>query len=310
MLDTLLEQGLDIPFGCKSGVCQSCLMRATKGQPPEQSQQGLKETLKAQHYFLACSCHPSENLNISLPVSEDVRSPAIVTEIQPLAASVFRLRLKPQKGLLYHAGQYVTLWRDEHIGRSYSLASVPELDRELEFHIRYLENGAFSAWARDTLKPGDEIAVQGPAGDCFYVADQDQHNFLLAGTGTGLAPLLGIARDILNQGVAGEVHLVHGGLQMDDLYLHEKLTRLADKHEQFHYHACVLNGPDPVPGNVFVGDIADLLKQVAPDPSGWKAYLCGAPELVQQLRKQLFLAGCDMKDIYADAFEPSVAAAG
>ena len=44
------------------------------------------------------------------------------------------------------------------------------------------------------------------------------------------------------------------------------------------------------------------MAETVPKPSGWKTYLCGDPELVTKLRKQIFLAGCRMNDIYSDPF--------
>jgi hypothetical protein len=42
-----------------------------------------------------------------------------------------------------------------------------------------------------------------------------------------------------------------------------------------------------------------------PTLAGWKIYLCGAPDLVNTLRKRVFLGGASMGDIYADAFLPA-----
>jgi len=38
VLDALLREGVDAPFSCKSGACQSCLMRVVEGAPPAKSQ--------------------------------------------------------------------------------------------------------------------------------------------------------------------------------------------------------------------------------------------------------------------------------
>jgi predicted ferric reductase len=56
---------------------------------------------------------------------------------------------------------------------------------------------------------------------------------------------------------------------------------------------------------VGVGALDVLIRAECPRPLGWRAYLCGNPELVLSLRKKLFLAGFSLKDIHADAFLPS-----
>jgi hypothetical protein len=59
---------------------------------------------------------------------------------------------------------------------------------------------------------------------------------------------------------------------------------------------CV-SGPDPRDG-----------APGAQSPRGWHSYLCGAPELVDQLRRRIFLAGARMDAICADAFLPTAPA--
>jgi hypothetical protein len=54
-----------------------------------------------------------------------------------------------------------------------------------------------------------------------------------------------------------------------------------------------------------VGALDALIKESCPRPVGWRAWLCGNPDLVLSLRKKLFLAGLALKEIHADAFLPS-----
>jgi truncated hemoglobin YjbI len=60
VLDALTGHGVSIPSSCRNGICQTCMMQSVSGNLPKDSQNGLKETLKIQNYFLACSCHPSQ----------------------------------------------------------------------------------------------------------------------------------------------------------------------------------------------------------------------------------------------------------
>lgn len=82
VLDNLTGQGAAVPFSCRSGACQTCLMRATKGMPPSASQSGLKPTLREQGYFLACMCKAQADMEVAL-AGEDVvpRTPATVVAI-------------------------------------------------------------------------------------------------------------------------------------------------------------------------------------------------------------------------------------
>ena len=54
--------------------------------------------------------------------------------------------------------------------------------------------------------------------------------------------------------------------------------------------------------NIIEGDISKIALEFVPKPNGWKSFLCGDEDLVNKLRKQIFLAGSSMNDIYADPF--------
>ena len=302
VLDTLLDNGIEIPNNCRAGACQSCLMQVTKGKVPEKAQLGLKDSFKAKGYFLACCCQPEENIDICLPDANQIQTRSTVTEINKLSDDVIELKISTDDLYEYYSGQYVTLWRDESLGRSYSIAGLPDDNNTLTFHIRLIPNGAFSAWAHNDLRIGDTIFVQGPAGDCFYTKGNPGQNLLLVGTGTGLAPLYGIIRDALQSEHTGEIHLFHGALNSQGLYLQDRLTALAHQYTHFNYHPCVLKADENMPENIIVGDINDIIFKNVSNPSGWKTYLCGDPDLVKKLRKQIFLAGSKMNDIYSDPF--------
>ena len=302
VLDTLLEQGHEIPNSCRAGACQSCMMQVTKGSVPENSQKGLKDSQKAKGFFLACSCEPKEDIDIQLIDTEQLRIAATVSKITKLSSDVIELKIKPFGSLEYHAGQYVTLWKDETLGRSYSLAKLPEENGNLTFHIKLISDGKFSGWVHNELQVADTLFIQGPIGDCFYTSGNPEQNILLIGTGTGLAPLYGIIHDALQQGHTGEIHLFHGALNPSGLYLTEELSQLAHKHSNVNYHPCVVNTENSTLTNITEGDITKIALEIIPKPNGWKSFLCGNEDLVKQLKKKIFLAGSKMNDIYADPF--------
>jgi NAD(P)H-flavin reductase len=160
-----------------------------------------------------------------------------------------------------------------------------------------------SGWLFDEARPGDAVELQGPAGECFYVPGRPEQPLLLAGTGTGLAPLYGIARDALAHGHTGPLWLFHGAVEASGLYLVDELRELRARHPHFQYRPSVLRGPERV--GVTVGALDALIQETCPRPVGWRAFLCGDPARVLSLRKKLFLAGLSLKDIHADAFLPS-----
>lgn len=307
VLDGLLRQGVQVPHACRAGACQSCLMRAVSGPVPEAAQVGLKDTLRARGYFLACTCRPQEGVALEVAGASELRVPARVVATEALSGDVSAVRLEVEAPLDYRAGQYVTVVREDGLARSYSLASLPR-EGQLELHVRLVPGGAMSGWLVRDVRPGARVHVQGPAGDCFYVPGQPESPLLLAGTGTGLAPLYGILRDALESGHAGPIHLFHGALEPGGLYHVGALRALAARHPNLHYRPVVLAGGG---GDVEEGALeAKVLTCLPKRPVGWRAFLCGNPEAVLSLRKKLFLAGFSLKDIHADAFLPSTPRGG
>ena len=66
----------------------------------------------------------------------------------------------------FNPGQYLTLrttMDGEEIRRSYSICSGPD-DGELRIAVKKVDGGAFSSWAADDLKAGDELDVMTPTG--------------------------------------------------------------------------------------------------------------------------------------------------
>ncbi|TAA47027.1 2Fe-2S iron-sulfur cluster-binding protein [Corallincola spongiicola] len=299
LLEALLSADKNIPNSCRSGLCQSCLVQSTDGHIPHPAQKGLSTAEIETKHLLACQCYPSTDMTVQLPDSGDRKIAATVVEKTQLPGQVIRLRLHAK--LDYKPGQYVNLWRDESTIRSYSLASVPALEEHLEFHIRVQPEGRFSGWMQESLQVGDELQLQGPNGLCFYTAGDPAQPMLLAGIGTGLAPLWGIARDALKQGHSGPIHLYTGARNADNLYLHEEIAALAAAHDNLHYQVSLLETDTPSDAKT----IDQLIASQHDALNGYRVFLCGSPQRVNKLRKLCFLKGASMQAIQCDLFQPA-----
>jgi len=307
VLDALLAANVDVPYSCRKGTCFSCVLKHEEGDLPVQAQSGLRTNQAEQGYFLSCQCRPAGPLKAALPDAASFFTRARVTGQRLAAPNVLILRLCPEKPFQYRAGQYLTLRRPDGLSRSYSLASVPGPDSDLEIHVKRMPGGVMSNWLHDQLEASASLDIQGPYGDCYYPeTDLDQPS-LLIGTGTGLAPLMGIVREALLKGHRGEIRLYHGSGSPAGLYHNEALRSLDARHPNLTYCACV-SRPDPQsehPGSesyrnqradrAALGDIKDL--------EGWRIYLCGNRVMVQNTKKLAFLAGADLTDIHVDPFE-------
>ncbi|MDP1708220.1 MAG: 2Fe-2S iron-sulfur cluster-binding protein [Gammaproteobacteria bacterium] len=303
VLDCLTRHGVPAPHSCRSGLCHTCMMRAMEGTPTGESQRWLKDPLVLQNYFLPCICVPSGDMSIVLPDAGTFRTDTVATCIDKLNSEITRLCLARPEDYQYRAGQYLTLFNADGVGRSYSLASVPALDDDLELHIRRVPYGVVSGWVDKQLQVGATVAIGEALGNCFYVPGRPEQPLLLIGTGTGLAPLYGIARDAIQQGHTGLIRLYHGSSTSDGIYLTHELQALTLQHPGFDYRPCVSSGDAPAWAAQARAD--DRALQENSNLAGWRVYVCGNPDMVNHAKRMAFMAGASMSEIFADPFLPS-----
>ena len=301
VLDVLLDNSVDVSHSCKMGMCVSCIMRVVDGNVPAEAQEGIRPSLSARGHFLPCLCIPDEDMRVEKVDSHKLFGSARVEVIEKIAPDICRILLDPVNPVYYRAGQFMNLRRKDGVVRSYSLASLPHEDEFLEFHVRRLKNGEMSNWLMDELKVGGQIDIQGPNGNCYYIPDNKVQNLLLIGSGTGLAPMIGIVRDAISSGHKGSIILYHSSDTFQGLYLDKHIRSLALKYPNFSYHPCVLHEGGLT--DCFVGRVDDIAFSTYSNVEGWRVYLCGQPEMVKSARFKAVAAGARTEDIFEDPFE-------
>ena len=303
VLECLERSGESIPSSCRNGICQSCMLQASSGDVPPESQKGLKPSLRKQGYLLACACRPQSDLVLSSE-SPVPNFDSTVVASEPLATGVFRVLLEKPAGMEYAAGQFVQVERpSDGLTRPYSLASLPS-QACLELHIRVRETGTMSRWLSSAV--GEAVRVRGPQGECCYDPAEPERPLLLIGTGTGLSPLLGVLRDALQHGHSGPIRLTHGAQSLAGLYAWQGLLELARQHANVSLQGLVAEAPSAEVPFVQVGKVGNHLLGPQFPLSQSEIFLCGNPGLVQTLKKFAYLNGASLSHIHADPFLTAV----
>lgn len=301
--ETLLEcferHGLPLPSSCRTGVCQSCMLKATAGEIPESAQVGLKPAWRRQGYLLACRCRPTTTLSLA-PCDAAPSFTTRIVRVATLSPAVRGIFLDKPVGLAFEAGQFLQLTRPgDGLTRPYSIASLPSAPC-IELHVAIQEKGRMSSWlanARD-----EQVLVRGPFGECQYFPGSPTEPLLLAGTGTGLSPLLGVARAALVAEHSGPVHLYHGARATSGLYAQAELALLAARHSNLRLRTSVLELDSGEAAGAERGRIEDAVLRDLPRLAGFRVYLCGSPRMVSDLRRRSYLAGASLAAIHADSF--------
>lgn len=291
LLDALNGAGVAVPYSCRAGSCHACLVQCVGGDVRDSRPDALSPTQRDQGWRLACQCQVVEDVQIHTFDPQRDGQAAQVMAVDWLGGEVLRLRVTPERPLRYRAGQHLVLWAGE-VARPYSLASLPEEDRFLEFHLDCREPGQFIEAARQ-MKAGDPIRLgELRGGALHYDPDWHARPLWLLAAGTGLAPLFGLLREALRQHHQGAIRLIHVAHDAAGHYLAKPLAALAAKHENLSVELLT------------TAEAPSALAQLRLVSRQTQALLCGHPDRVEAFAKRLYLAGLPRNQLLADVFLP------
>ncbi|MCY3879495.1 MAG: 2Fe-2S iron-sulfur cluster-binding protein [Rhodobacteraceae bacterium] len=73
LLETLREQGIDLPYGCKYGGCITCAAKLTAGQVEQKRQVALNNRQLAEGYVILCVARPMTDITLEIGVESHDR---------------------------------------------------------------------------------------------------------------------------------------------------------------------------------------------------------------------------------------------
>ncbi|MEM7430106.1 MAG: 2Fe-2S iron-sulfur cluster-binding protein [Pseudomonadota bacterium] len=68
LLDSLRDQGVDLPYGCKYGGCITCAARLTDGSVDQRAQVALNNRQLANGYVILCVARPTSDCTFEIGV--------------------------------------------------------------------------------------------------------------------------------------------------------------------------------------------------------------------------------------------------
>ena len=158
-------------------------------------------------------------LQVAEVIQETADANSIVFEVPDEARAAFE----------YTAGQFLTLavpsTQTGVAARCYSLSSAPHTGRH-QITVKRTVDGYASNWICDNLKAGDTIRVLPPAG--IFTPKDINADFLLFAGGSGITPVISIARTALETGT-GRVVLFYANRDEDSVIFAKLLADLANE---------------------------------------------------------------------------------
>jgi ferredoxin-NADP reductase len=130
---------------------------------------------------------------------------ATITAIVEQSPRVKSFTLRPDEPFTFIAGQHAEIRLTAPDGyraqRSYSISSAPDHTGTIELTIERLDDGEVSPFFHEVAAVGDEVELRGPLGGHFIWTTEDGGPVLLIGGGSGVCPLISMAR---HRGLTGD----------------------------------------------------------------------------------------------------------
>ncbi len=307
LLDTLRAHDVPISYSCMAGRCGTCRCKLVSGQLLDTGREAKITNPDEGDYVLACTSVLTESCTIEIPEPDEIVThparilKATVSAIEDATHDIKILRLRPAKPLSFSPGQYATLqFTPEHI-RPYSMAGLCT-DDELEFHVRRVPDGRVSGYLFNQLEVGDTVRVSGPLGTA-YLRTRHEGPMLCVAGGTGLAPVLSIVRGAIAAGMNNPIHLYVGARSPRDVYGMAQLKALQQQHPALRIEPLVTTDDDN--SGMRTGLITDAIAHDLQALRGWRAYICGAPPMVEAAAALVRQRGIAGPQVHADAFYAS-----
>lgn len=194
--------------------------------------------------------------------------------------------------------------------RSYSIASEPERQGEIDLTVERLTEGEVSTYLHDVLVVGDQIELRGPIGGYFVWQASMGGPLLLVAGGSGVVPLMSMIRHRRAVGSDVATRLLYSVRAPEDVIYADELHRLHERMDGLEViHTYTRAQPPGWTGYARRIDAAILKEVLAPLGGRALAFICGPTQFVETAADGLVAAGLAPERIKTERFGPSGASA-
>jgi ferredoxin-NADP reductase/anaerobic selenocysteine-containing dehydrogenase len=241
-----------------------------------------------------------------LPIWNGTVAPLTVTAIIRETHDVFTYRMQsdPLCRFAYWPGQFCTIAlqiNGKRVLRSYSISSTPTRPYALEITVKRVEGGLVSNWLADNMRPGSKLEVVGPKGHFCLEPSRIAPKLLLIGAGSGITPVMSMARYLADVSAATDVRLLSCVRGSDDLVYAAELALLQLRQPGFS-HTHVASRPDARWSGPSGRLNGDLLRELVPDFAERTVYMCGPDGFMASTRELLESLGLGSTRIHQESF--------
>jgi ferredoxin-NADP reductase len=207
----------------------------------------------------------------------------------------------------HEAGQHVDVRLTASDGyqaqRSYSIASAPDA-ANVELAIERLEDGEVSPFFHDVARAGDAVEVRGPIGGHFVWRVEDGGPLLLVAGGSGVVPLMAIARHRALTAPGTIAMLVYSARTWEDVVFRDELLSIEAHDPNFTLVLTTTRGPRHRPKDFDRRLDRSLLRDILMrwGDSARQVYVCGSNVFVEAATTSLVLEAVSAERIRTERF--------
>jgi toluene monooxygenase electron transfer component len=322
LLRAALRSGIAFPYECNVGSCGNCKFELLEGVIsscwPEAP--GLSDKDRARNRGLGCQSRPTGPLQIKLRTSDKYapQFPPVRTAAKFIASRIIthdlsEFTFETDVPLPFLSGQYALIQMAGIAGpRAYSMSNVglfsgeTSAGRLIEIQVRRVPGGQGSAHLFDHLKAGDNVEIDGPYG-MAYLREHIERDILCIAGGSGLAPMVSIARGAFSSPQMRDIklHFVYGARAVQDVCGLDMLNTLPHWNERGTYQAVVSGAAasDHLPDGYLSGFAHDAVASIYGERlQQMEIYFAGPALMGQSLLKTLIDLNVPMDQVHFDQF--------
>jgi toluene monooxygenase electron transfer component len=300
LLGAALRAGVGIPYECSVGSCGSCKCQILDGSVKDlcADAPGLNAGDRRRGRRLACQITPLSDCTVTIRVDATCAAPirpsfrrVELKSVTPITPDISAFLFQANSPAAFLPGQYARLQLcGVDLPRPYSMSNIANDAGEWEFMIRRVPNGKATGLLFDTLRPGDQITLDGPYSTAYLRLQSPRPLVCIAG-GSGLAPILSVLRGAAASAeLAGRpIDFFYGARGPQDMINPELLAGLG-ANVRFHP---IISMPELDTEGLWAGRtgmVHDLVERTlgerAPE---CEFYLAGPPPMVEATRRLLLL---------------------
>jgi ferredoxin-NADP reductase len=235
---------------------------------------------------------------------------ASVANIKPETTSVKTFTLKLPDWMRHRAGQHYDIRLTAEDGyqtqRSYSIASEPEREGEVDITVEHIIDGEVSSYLHDVVVPGDRVEVRGPIGGYFVWEASMTDTLLLIAGGSGVVPLMSMLRHRAASGAKNPTALLYSSRNFEDVIYYNELDRLSRANGGLRvFHTLTRSQPADWKGYARRIDEAMLREVAGPLGRSVQVFICGPTLMVESAANALVKIGINSNRIRTERFGPT-----